>query len=284
MGCSSDVLNRLWGGQGLKNLLVDSGFDSKYVWRHTSLVHFLKMLKNKQNVLSHVSKWKDPFEGVIFKSKYVDEHDNPVNVENVYSRFFGQCWTFEDADNELLWNARSPNGYGICVKTSVKNLKSALLGFTDVERPPAVVIGMIQYKKMDAIRHLIHEMGRRHSKTDALGRLSDNGVISLFFLKRDSFRNEKELRIVVNVGNIRENQDCTEAFHIVRDRFGGPNIVSYPICATNFIEEVILDPRMSPDIRVFIESVRAENGWSFKITDSKLYQYVEPTPTIRVYR
>ena len=189
MDCSRDILNRLWDGHGLTNLLVDPSLDSKSVWRHTSLVHFLKMLKDKQNVLPHVSKWKDPFEGIIFKAKYVDEHDNPVNVEDVYSRFFGQCWTFEDADNELLWNARSPNGYGICMKTSVKKLKSALLRFTDVENPPAVVIGRIQYKKMDAIRYLIHEMGRRHAKTDALGRLSDNGVISLFFLKRDSFKN-----------------------------------------------------------------------------------------------
>lgn len=284
MGCSYDVLNRLWGGHGLVNLITDSSLDKEIVWRHTSLVHFLKMLNDKQNVLPHVSKWKDPFEGIVFKAKYVDEDDNPVKVEDVYSRFYGQCWTFEDADNELLWNARSPNGYGICMRTSVKKLKTALLGLSDVENPPAVVIGRIRYKKMNAIRSLIEEMGRRHKKMDALGRLSDNGVISLFFLKRECFKNEKELRIVANVGDIDVNQNVSGVFNIVRDRFGAPNVVSYPICATDFIDEVILDPRMSPDIRAFIESVRTENGWSFKITDSKLYQYIEPTPTIRVYK
>lgn len=111
MSCSRDVLNRLWNGHGLVNPLVDSSLDKERVWRHTSLVHFLKMLKDKKNVLPHVSKWKDPFEGIVFKAKYVDENDRPVKVEDVYSRFFGQCRTFEDADNELLWNARSPNGW-----------------------------------------------------------------------------------------------------------------------------------------------------------------------------
>ena len=281
MGCSRDVLNRLWRGRGLVNLLADSSLDSEDVWRHTSLVYFLKMLKDKQNVLPHVSKWKDPFEGIIFKAKYVDEHDNPVNVEDVYSRFFGQCWTFEDADNELLWNARSPNGYGICMKTSVKKLKSAFPGLTDVENPPAVVMGKIQYKKLESIRYLIQEMGRNHSKIDARGRLSDNGLISLFFLKRDSFRNEKELRIVANVG---EGHATAGIFNIVRDRFGVPNMVSYAIDATDFVEEVILDPRMPLGLKEFVEQVRDENGWTFKITESKLYQYIDPQPTIRVYK
>lgn len=283
MSCSRDVLNRLWGGHGLVNLLADPSLDKEIVWRHTSLVHFLKMLKDKKNVLPHVSKWKDPFEGIVFKAKYVDENDKPVKVEEVYSRFFGQCWTLKDADNELLWNARSPNGYGICLRTRVKKLKAALRGLTNVEDPPAVVIGKIQYKKMDAIRYLIQEMGRKHSKNDALGRLSDNGAISLFFLKRDSFKNENELRIVANIGDIGPSQNLTGVFNVVRDRFGAPNTVNYVVDPMDFIEEVILDPRMPPGVKEFVESVRDENGWSFNIIESKLYQYIDPQPTIRVY-
>ena len=61
-------------------------------------------------------------------------------------------------------------------------------------------------------------------------------------------------------------------------------MVSYTINTADFIEEVILDPRMPLDLEEFVGQVRDENGWTFKITESKLYQYIDPQPTIRVYK
>ena len=61
-------------------------------------------------------------------------------------------------------------------------------------------------------------------------------------------------------------------------------MVSYTINTADFIEEVILDPRMPLGLKEFVERVRDENGWTFEITESKLYQYIDPQPAIRVYK
>ena len=284
MSCSHESLNRLWGSSGLKNFLLDGSHDDKDIWRQTSLTHFLTMLREKRNSLSHVSKWKDPFEGVVFKAKYVDEKEQEVPVERLYAGFFGQCWTEVDADNELMWHARSADGYGVCLKTKLHKLKAALVGYgyENVEQCPAVVIGKIQYKRMSTIKNLINEMGREHKKDAKLGRLSENGAISLFYLKRDIFSNEKEVRLMVNVGSSCERKKGV--FEIHHDDLGFPNIISYQIEAQNFIDEVILDPRMPSEITAYVEEEAQNKGWRFKVRKSSLYEYIVPRPTIRVYQ
>lgn len=283
MGCSRDMLNCLWGGKGLKNRLDDGSMDVKMLWRHTGIVYFLKMLTEKTNVLPHVSKWKDPFEGVIFGADYEDEDGRKVGVEEVYARFFGQCWSLDDCDTELMWNARSPDGFGVCLKTNVQKLKKALAGLSNVENPPAVVVAEMRYKKMRTIKRIVEDMGRNHKTEAKIGRLSENGVISLFFLKRDVFKAEKEFRIVVNVGE-NGKKGKQGIFEVEPDRFGSPNVVCYPIDPTDFIDEVILDPRMPEGFDKLVEKLRDDNGWKFKVTNSKLYEYITPKPTIRVYR
>lgn len=286
MSCSCDILNRLWGNGGLKNFLVDNSCDDNDIWRQTSLAHFLTMLRGKKNVLPHVSKWEDPFEGIIFKARYRDERGDEVPAERLYSGFFGQCWTEIDADNELMWHARSADGYGVCLKTKIGMLKSALLGngYENVEQCPAVVIGEIQYKKKSSIVNLIKEMGRRHKSDVKLGRLSENGAISLFYLKRDDFSNEKEVRVMVNIGHRCRGAERNGIFEISRDDLGFPNTIRYEIDVKNFIKEVILDPRMPDEIVKYVEEERNAQGWNFEVIKSSLYEYIKPQPTIRVYR
>ena len=144
---------------------------------------------------------------MIFNSKYKDEDNKEVRPDNIYSRFYGQCWTFNDANTELQWKAHSTDGYGVCLKTTVERIKKALIGLDELENPPSCVIGEIQYKKLSAIRRIVEDMSRKHSPDAKIGRVTENGLISFLFLKREEYQDENELRIMVNVGDVTWSYD-----------------------------------------------------------------------------
>ena len=281
MKCSRDILNALWGGYGLENLLISEKYDNTPIYRHVKLVHFLQMLEERQNVLTHPSSWDDPFEGVIFNSKYVDEDNNVIRSDSAYSRFYGQCWTFNDADTELQWKSHSADGYGVCLGTTVKRIKEALIGLDELENPPACVIGGIQYKKLSAIRRIVEDMSRRHDPNAKIGRVTENGLISFLFLKREEYQDEKELRIIVNIGG-----DNTPLGRFQKTLHGANKygLVKYDVDPKSFLKVVILDPRMPTSIADFVRLRVKQTEWGLNVAQSDLYTYFNDTKPIRVYK
>ena len=45
--------------------------ETTYVYRYMPSDRFIDMLENRINTFAHISKWDDPFEGFIFKIRYV---------------------------------------------------------------------------------------------------------------------------------------------------------------------------------------------------------------------
>ena len=283
MKCESVLFEKILG-KGLKNLLKDYDWNEEQdfmISRHMQLAHFLKMLEEKKNVLTHVSTWEDPFEGLIFHSKYVDKAGNPIDSSKLYSRYYGQCWTIGNADTELQWKARTSDGYGVCLKSTASCLLETLLkkGNGDFKH---CIVGKISYKKRSSIEKLVKSMGAIHDRKLSCKYISSNDLIEFFFVKRVEFSDEKELRVVLDIGE--ESHRNNGAFQYQQGGYGMSGIVKYDINMNEFVQKVVLDPRMPEDMEDFVKQKCRDCGCTVDVCRSDLYTYIGGNPTIRIYR
>ena len=89
-----------------RNVIGISNWDAP-VYRTFSLKSALELFKEGKNGLVHPSRWDDPFENFFLKNGAIDEHENPVALDDVHKDWYGQCWTLE-GESDALWRIYSP--------------------------------------------------------------------------------------------------------------------------------------------------------------------------------
>lgn len=242
--------------------------DETPIMRFMSRKYFLEMIKTCRNTLMHVSTWADVYEGLIYKQKYFTKDDKNekslVSLEKVYGDFFGQCWTKAKYDSELLWNARCPNKDGVCIKTTVGRLSKSvggIFGNTYMDYFPAYWrLDKIDYKDEALLNSWIE-----HFAAEALSSFSE--LVNLFFVKRESFSDEDEVRLLY----VHDKNDSK------RICYAKARLVQYGISKDDFLTEVVLDPRMSMAECQAIKCAVCKanwrcNGTPLQVNQSSLYK------------
>ena len=232
--------------------------------------YFLEMIKTCRNTLMHVSNWADVYEGLIYKQKYftmdvVNNEKSPVSLLKLYGGFLGQCWTKAKYDSELLWNARCPNKDGVCIKTTYGRLSAS------VERimPSDYLRACCRLDKVVYWDEALLNKRVKEIAADALA--SSDALVDLFFVKRNSFRDENEVRLLYFRDNGDSNSPSTRGFYAKTE------LVQYEISKDAFLTEVVLDPRMSVDECQAIKCAVCKanwrcNGTPLQVNQSSLYK------------
>lgn len=243
--------------------------DDTPIMRFMSRKRFLEMIKNCRNTLMHVSTWPDVYEGLIYKQKYFTMDNNkvkcPVSLAKVYRDFFGQCWTKAKYDSELLWNARCPNKDGVCIKTTYGRLSKSM-----AQTMPAKYLSACC--RLDKVVYRNEAQLNRRIREIAVNALSSpSSLIDLFFVKRSSFRDENEVRLMYIYDSSGSNSPLTRNFYAKTE------LVQYEISKDTFLTEVVLDPRMSADEcqEIKCEVCKANwrcNGAPLQVHQASLYK------------
>lgn len=236
--------------------------------RFMSKKYFLDMINNSCNTLMHVSTWSDVYEGLIYKLKYYLKDNNGVyqstSLNSLYKYYYGQCWSLLPYASEVLWNARCRKGDGVCIKTTVGKLAANI---TAVMEPKWVGVACdlkrVKYRSSRGVKSFVNQMSNQQVANAIQS--SFPGLMGLFFVKRNEFSDEKEVRLLVS--------DPQQGAFVA-----GNSLVSYKVDKTNFLEEVILDPRMGRKTVSQIKKVVSKVGWlcngqSLKVTQSDLYDF-----------
>lgn len=216
------------------------------IYRVFTLDRLFDTIVGKQLALVRPRLWEDPFENLLYQTPLQDADGNPVSIERLRNRLYGQCWTLASV-SDALWRIYSPYKIGVRVRTTVGKLLNAIWKDDRFDNLK-YFIGKVEYhsqavllkKFQDPLTHML----------DATGR----GPVMSLLLKRTAFQHEREVRLI---------------FHDTQD--SKDQVVYCPIDPNSIFETLLFDPRMDSKTVATFSWVLKEIGFNNKVSQSELY-------------
>ena len=203
------------------------------IFRYVSVENFYRMLDDEENALAHFSKWDDPFEGFLFKGMAVLAGCKEfVDLHNLYSDYYGQCWTLDDSESEMRWRACAcgTRGQLVRIESTVGRLFESLKQIVPKDwLTVCCKVGKVEYVAEQSIIELMKQID--------LITEAKNPPSTLLFIKRKEFESEKEFRIVLDATPFK----CHSTITGVSFKNG---MVKYDVKFDSLVKSVLADPCM----------------------------------------
>ncbi len=242
---------------------------NKPIYRIISFDRFYATVVKKKNKLNSPSSWDDPFENLIKNVRIIKNNRQNSRLATCDSAY-AQCWSFSN-ENDLLWRVYSKTGDGLRIRSTPLKLINSILNsnqYKQILSDPEHVgvdpdndqifeeigcyIGKVEYKSMTAIKKYIQNLARDSSFSTQ---------IKTLLIKREPFRDEKELRLIV------------WHFTGVLFDFDWPFIYDFDV--NESFDEIVFDPRISePKFNGFSNVLRTA-GYENNILKSDIYDTPE---------
>ena len=208
------------------NILNDLDLDTK-IYRIFTLDRFKELITSNELVLVNPEMWDDPFENFFLKANAIDGQGNTVDFSNLREMWYGQCWT-KNEDTDAMWRIYSPDKNGVRISTTVRKLFDAIYNEDDKFASLKYFIGKVDYGTKDELNDF---MNKNSFWNIAIGGQND-GFAKLLCIKREAFKHESEVRILVNENDEEESKKLNGLYKIKIDK----NIL---------IDDICLDPRLT---------------------------------------
>lgn len=246
--------------------LEDSELDTS-VYRIYKLKYFESLLKNKSDTLITPNKWDDPFENFFLtKTKVIDDETKKlISIDSLASDLFGQCWSLT-SESDAMWriystlpeskswtNIDDAKNLGIKARTTISRLHDNLNKSPHAQ----IFIGKVKYVKKSEIEDFMNSV----SFTEIMDG-SYRKFIELLCIKREAFKHEREVRILIN--NMSTNSPKEEDY-------------KYNLDANSVFNEIVLDPRLTEEQAEIISQHLKSCGCKLNISRSDLYDVPEYT-------
>lgn len=252
-----------------KHHLVNVKNDDTKIYRLIEVHHLFELFESKQLVLVSPKLWDDPYENFLNHCHGVDpRHPNTrISYHDYAKLLFGQCWTLNE-DTDSTWRIYSPNRTKVKIRTTIKKLYACVSKIN--EQIFRSYIGKVTY-------HSESEIKKNISSEIQEDKLHYGNIIpDFYFKKRDTFKDEKEIRLMVR---LHKEEKYSNALYQDPDNH---NICKLPFeNALDHIEEIIFDPRM-PNSLVRAYKNHLLNTFHFKGECSKSTIYESPSLKIEV--
>jgi len=192
--------------------------DEEYLWMYSDIHKFLNLIKQKRFRYSRMDQFEDPLEGVPFEYLYQFVLKNRIpefnlasvilnqnnllhlsgtklfgrldNILKIQATHFVSCWFYEQRESLAMWNLYS-NEDGVAIKIPFGKMKSFLLPNIKEEWIKEYYCGKVNYQDF------------RNENPYSNENLTKIGKVAL--RKDTSFSHEKEIRFVVKVKDIKNN-------------------------------------------------------------------------------
>ena len=239
-------------------LSVSNNIDkSQNLYRYMSLAQFLSIVENKKLFLNKVKRWEDTWEGPDDQLPVITDSGKEVISESlITSSTVGQCWTYEK-DSDAMWRIYSPDRQGIMIETNVdsffeiNNLRMAVL---------AKVIYFNKNNYIDKRTEISNNKSYRYAGDMAL--------------KREAFKHENEVRLLVCLQGYREIKNCWDV-----------PVVGFEFNPLSFIKSITFDPRADEWFVNTMKKYCDSNGFACPVEKSSLYakNFYEESKLVRRY-
>ena len=230
------------------------------IFRYFPLKYAKSMIQDKKLCLRRVDEWEDVYEDWLTKELSL-EHDVHIPCA------LAQCWTLLE-ESDAMWRIYSniekhkegsDENYdysAIRVKTTPRKLLEQIL--KNGECYANTLISPVKYFDRDKF------IEKRNAIMDLFKSNPQKAVADSYFIKRDPFEHEKEVRIVVL---------CSGVYYVLK-------LLKPGINPDELFDEFVIDPRISREGYYRVRQSFLDLGVSEKkIRQSELYQ-LNPYPNV----
>ena len=133
------------------------------IFRYLSRERFLEMVEGGINVFAHLSMWEDPYEAFLLRAALLHSHEEGAADLSLYGRYksvYGQCWTYNSKDSDLLWRANGRRGDVVRIKSTVKKLLTSIVDAdktSDKNGLSLLQIGEVEYVEKAKLDRMISD-------------------------------------------------------------------------------------------------------------------------------
>lgn len=211
-----------------KSMVISKKLDwDTKIYHFMPLVRFVEMLDKKLLFFKRVTEWEDSWE---IPYRYLHLIKDEKNREIINAKYmYGTCWTSEKSyDTDAMWRIYSKDKQSICFSTTISKLFSALTSERIFDAQTTnLFMAPIYYVDLSP-----HSINRIIDSEEAKYYPS---YMYPAFLKRDRFSHESEIRLLLFKFFFGYNSGVKQH----------SNGISIPLNHVNFVNEVILDPRLN---------------------------------------
>lgn len=242
-------------------------FETKFnqdqpIYRIVSWDRLRASFVNSRISLSNPSLWlsSDPFECYVLNSNHQlmmmgEYHSYPM--KDFLKVLYGQSWSLVK-DSDAMWRLYGKGGQGVRIKTTANSILAGLGKYESnrsLSKDLLLHIGAVNYMSEEEIDEEVLSID--------LERNGDNGVFELllkpFFIKRDSFRHEEEVRFAI-----------LDKRKQVTDQEIQP-ILELELSPMDYVDEICYDPRSPLDDFDQRQQELLDLGYSGELTRSDIY-------------
>lgn len=228
------------------------------IYKYIPFKYLKLMIQNSNLYFGKVSSWEDVYENWFLKEQMVLSSGEKGSATDLIQGVFGQSWTLQE-ESDAMWRIyskldRTLHDYlddtAVRIKTTARKLYNVI--YANDEDFDTSYIGAVKYLSQNDFLKMQDSL----SPLNPLD-LSEVFVKSYFF-KRAPFEHEREVRPILIYPPKHENF--------------GKNGVSFDIDFDNLIDEMMTDPRLTPEeYRVVRGQLIGLGAKSDKVRNSELY-------------
>lgn len=228
------------------------------IYKYIPFKYLKLMIQNSNLYFGKVSSWEDVYENWFLKEQMVLSSGEKVSAKELIPGVFGQSWTLQE-ESDAMWRIyskldRTQHDYlddtAVRIKTTARKLYNVI--YANDEDFYTSYIGAVKYLSQNDFLKMQDSL----SPLNPLD-LSEVFVKSYFF-KRAPFEHEREVRPILIYPPKHENF--------------GKDGVSFDIDFDNLIDEMVTDPRLTPDeYRTVRGQLIGLGAKSNKVRNSELY-------------
>ncbi len=247
-----------------KHDLVNIQNEDSKIYRVLEVPLLFDLLETKRIGLVAPKLWDDPYEDFLRHVYGMSTEFNGMRVsfERCAEYIFGQCWTFNN-ETDALWRIYSPNRDRVKIKTTILKLKKSIEKIKTEDFHS--YIGKIKYLTEKTI---IKKMSSGVKQPAKYLYENDTLIREYYLTKRNTFENEKEVRLIVRLPETKENYKNT-----IYQNPDNLDICYLPLNnPIELIDEIVFDPRMSDSlVKAYTHYLKNHFGFTKPVCKSSIY-------------
>lgn len=184
------------------------------LYRYMSLAQFISLVENQKLFLKKIKSWDDTWEAPDDQLPIIMDGSERYPESLIVTSTVGQCWTYEK-DSDAMWRIYSPDRQGIMIETAVDS-------FFEIDNLKRAVLAKVIY----------FNKGNYIKKRNEIANNKSYRYAGDMALKREAFKHENEVRLLVCLQEYREIDNCWDI-----------PAVGFGVNLSAFIKSITFDPR-----------------------------------------
>ena len=224
------------------------------LYRIIPFKRLIEIFETKELTIAPADSWEDVYENFLTKAKF-NYNSIKIGSSGFGEMIYGICWSL-NRETDAMWRIYSTDKSSVKIKTSLLKLKNSVDSYINEydNKINFCSIGKVRYKSLKNIIKYYNDLPSGAIQSRFL-----SYVVKSQFIKRKEFKHESELRLIFAI--------------YLSSKNGFPKFKKIPIEPSEFIDDIVFDPRLNISDYELYKKILARYGIKNNISRSKLYKF-----------